>query len=184
MLTRPAAFAGSASSDYPLFSHRNRSKIQSDRRGSTGDILISDCDTQISILIVRRRGNLMLITPAYAAIFAFIFIALSVRTLRLRRQLRVAIGHGNEPKLERAARAHANFAEYVPISLLLIYFLEIQTGGGIWIHLFCIGLLLGRIVHAYGVSQVSEDYRYRATGMSLTLIVIMSVSIGILWGYV
>ncbi len=75
----------------------------------------------------------MLITPAYAAIFAFIFVALSVRTLRLRRQLRVAIGYGNEPKLERAARAHANFAEYVPISILLIYFLEIHTVSSIWI---------------------------------------------------
>jgi len=126
----------------------------------------------------------MLITPAYAAIFAFIFIALSVRTLRLRRQLRVAIGHGNEPKLERAARAHANFAEYVPISILLIYFLEIHTVSSIWIHLLCTVLLVGRIVHAYGVSQVSEDHRYRLTGMSLTFAVIISVSIGILWGYV
>jgi uncharacterized membrane protein YecN with MAPEG domain len=126
----------------------------------------------------------MLITPAYAAIFAFIFVALSVRTLRLRRQLRVAIGHGSEPKLERAARAHANFAEYVPISILLIYFLEIHTVSSIWIHLLCTVLLVGRIVHAYGVSQVSEDYRYRVTGMSLTFAVIISVSIGILWGYV
>ena len=126
----------------------------------------------------------MLITPAYAAIFAFIFVALSVRTLRLRRQLRVAIGHGNEPKLERATRAHANFAEYVPISILLIYFLEIHTVSSIWIHLLCTVLLVGRIVHAYGVSQVSEDHRYRVTGMALTFAVIISVSIGILWGYV
>ncbi len=126
----------------------------------------------------------MLITPAYAAIFAFIFVALSVRTLRLRRQLRVAIGHGNEPKLERATRAHTNFAEYVPISILLIYFLEIHTVSSIWIHLLCTVLLVGRIVHAYGVSQVSEDHRYRVTGMSLTFAVIISVSIGILWGYV
>jgi len=126
----------------------------------------------------------MLITPAYAAIFAFIFVALSVRTLRLRGQLRVAIGHGNEPKLERATRAHANFAEYVPISILLIYFLEIHTVSSIWIHLLCTVLLVGRIVHAYGVSQVSEDHRYRVTGMSLTFAVIISVSIGILWGYV
>ena len=126
----------------------------------------------------------MLITPAYAAIFAFIFVALSVRTLRLRGQLRDAIGHGNEPKLERATRAHANFAEYVPISILLIYFLEIHTVSSIWIHLLCTVLLVGRIVHAYGVSQVSEDHRYRVTGMSLTFAVIISVSIGILWGYV
>ena len=72
----------------------------------------------------------------------------------------------------------------MPISILLIYFLEIHTVSSIWIHLLCTVLLVGRIVHAYGVSQVSEDQRYRVTGMSLTVAVILAVSIGILWGYV
>ncbi len=51
----------------------------------------------------------MLVSPVYVAFFALLLVALSIRTLRLRRQLRVAIGHGNEPQLERAARVHANY---------------------------------------------------------------------------
>ena len=126
----------------------------------------------------------MLVSPVYVAFFALILVTLSVRIMRLRGQLRVGIGHGSEPKLERAARVHANFCEYVPISLLLIYLLETIAGSHYWIHILCIGLLIGRIVHAYGVSQVSENYRYRVTGMALTFAVIISASVGILLVYV
>ncbi len=62
----------------------------------------------------------MLVSPVYVAFFSLILVALSVRTLRLRRQLRVAIGHGNEPKLERAARVHANYCEYALLDLRVL----------------------------------------------------------------
>ncbi|NEP17277.1 MAG: glutathione metabolism protein [Leptolyngbya sp. SIO4C1] len=126
----------------------------------------------------------MLITPAYAAIFGLLFVLLSVRTIRLRQQLQVAIGHGGQPQLERAARVHANFAEYVPIALLLIYLLESQTIGQLWIHGLCWVLLIGRMVHAYGVSQVKEDGRFRTAGMAMTFTVLILASAGILWGYI
>jgi len=126
----------------------------------------------------------MLVSPVYVAFFALILVALSVRIMRLRGQLRVALGHGNEPQLERAARVHANYCEHVPISLLLIYLLETIAGSHYWIHILFIGLLIGRILHAYGVSQVSENYRYRVTGMALTFAVIISASVGILLVYV
>jgi len=62
----------------------------------------------------------MHIVPLYAALLALIFVALSVRTLRMRRRLRIAVGDGGDTALLRAMRVHANFAEYVPLSLLLI----------------------------------------------------------------
>ena len=125
----------------------------------------------------------MLVTPAYGAVFALVFVALSVRTLRLRREFRVAVGYGNEPRLERSARVHANFAEYVPLCLLLIYFVEIQSAAKIWVHVLCIVLLVGRLVHAYGVSQLREDLRFRVTGMALTFTVAICASIAILLDY-
>ena len=125
----------------------------------------------------------MLITPFYGAIFAFILVVLSVRTLRLRRKLKVAIGHGNQPTLERAMRAHANFCEYVPMTLLLIFFLESLTATTWWIHLLGISLLIGRAVHAFGVSQVSETYLFRVFGMAMTFTVIVFASVRILMAY-
>lgn len=122
----------------------------------------------------------MPVTPLYAALLALIFVALSIRTIRLRRRYRVGVGDGNHAELQRAARVHANFAEYVPLALLLIYFVE--TGGGPqWlIHALSFALLCGRLLHAWGVSQVRENYRYRTIGMALTFSVIILTCLSLL----
>ena len=85
--------------------------------------------------------------------------------------------------LARAVRAHANFAEYVPLSLLLIYFLETQPRTNLWIHILCSALVIGRITHAIGVSQVKETFRYRVIGMVITFTVIISASLGLIIRY-
>ena len=118
----------------------------------------------------------MPVTSLYAAIFGLLLVVLSVRTLRLRRQLRIGIGHGDDPRMERAMRVHANFCEYVPIALLLMYLFEQSVGGNYWAHGLGICLLTGRVLHAFGVSQAKEDYRFRVLGMVLTFIVIISAS--------
>ena len=110
-----------------------------------------------------------MITPFYAALIALIFVILSVRTLLLRRRLGIAIGTGEDLKLTRAMRVHSNFAEYVPIALILIYFLEVGSDTDVGIHILCVALIAGRLLHAYGVSQIKEDYRFRVAGMILTL---------------
>ena len=108
------------------------------------------------------------IVPVYAAILAIVFVVLSVRTVRLRRSLKIAIGDAGNQEMLRAMRVHSNFAEYVPLSLLLIYFVE-ASGAWTWLtHLLCLVLLVGRGVHAYGVSQVRESYRFREAGMAMT----------------
>jgi uncharacterized protein len=125
----------------------------------------------------------MYITPFYSGILGLFFVALSVRTLLLRRKFGIAIGNNNQPILERASRVHSNFAEYVPMALLLIYFLELKMPSNIWIHFVCIALLVGRISHAYGVSQVQEKLIYRVIGMTLTFVAIVSTSVRLIIGY-
>ena len=125
----------------------------------------------------------MPITPFYAALFGVILFVLSIRTIRLRRKLKIAIGAGDDADMERAIRVHANFCEYVPIALLLIYLLEVTLGATYWIHVLGGALLLGRLLHAYGVSQPREDFRIRVTGMVLTFTVILSSASRILLSY-
>jgi uncharacterized protein len=125
----------------------------------------------------------MYVTPFYSGIFGLFFVALSVRTLLLRRKFGIAIGSNNQPLLERASRVHSNFAEYVPMSLLLIYFLELKMPSNVWIHFVCIALLVGRISHAYGVSQVQEKFIYRVIGIALTFMVIISTSVRLIIAY-
>lgn len=125
----------------------------------------------------------MLVSPAYAGIFGVVFAFLSMRILLIRRLASVAIGTGDDPRVLGAVRAHGNFSEYVPIVLLLIYVKEAQGGGAVLIHALCLGLLLGRALHAYGVSQVAENYRFRVAGTVLTLVVVIGVSIQLLFDY-
>ncbi len=122
----------------------------------------------------------MNITPFYAALLGLFFFALSVRTLRIRRNLRIAVGDGGDRQMLRAMRVHANFAEYVPITLLLVFMLELAGAPGALLHALCASLLLGRLVHAHGVSRVKEDYRYRVVGMATTFIALVGAAIGLL----
>lgn len=121
----------------------------------------------------------MTATPLYAALLALLFIALSVRTIRLRRRHRIAVGDGNNPELRRAMRVHANFAEYAPLALLLVYFVETGGAPALLVHAFGIALLAGRMLHAWGVSQPREDFRYRVSGMVLTFGVIAAAGLTI-----
>ncbi len=124
-----------------------------------------------------------MITPIYAALLGLILLVLSVQTIRLRRRFQVAVGAGGEPLLERAMRVHANFCEYVPIAVVLLFFFERLVGAGWWVHVLGVFLVTGRILHAYGVRRVDEDLRLRITGMSLTFVVLLATSAGILGSY-
>lgn len=119
-------------------------------------------------------------TPIYAALLAFVLIFLSLRVIRTRRTAKVALGDGGDQGLLRASRAQANFAEYVPMALLLIGFAELQGAPVLAIHGLGVVLLAGRLVHAYGVSQQEEDCRLRVRGMQLTFLAVASAAILIL----
>jgi len=122
----------------------------------------------------------MPIAAVYAAVLALVFIGLSLRTIRLRRRAQVAIGDGGDRLLARAVRVHANFAEYVPLALLLIFFLESSGAPRLVVHGLCALLLVGRLLHAWGVSQPKEEFRYRVAGMALTFTAIGLAALGLL----
>lgn len=112
------------------------------------------------------------VTGFYAAILGLGFVWLSVRVIGARRSHRVAIGTGGHRLMERAIRAHGNFAEYVPLALVLLALLE-ANGGPTWmLHLLGVALLTGRVLHALGITQEPEVLRFRVAGMGITLTVI------------
>jgi uncharacterized membrane protein YecN with MAPEG domain len=126
----------------------------------------------------------MKILPLYAALLALVFVFLSVRALRLRRSLNIGIGDAGNLEMLRAMRVHSNFAEYVPISLILIFLLEEQGAHALLIHALGLCLLVGRLSHAFGVSQARENYSFRVAGMALTFTTILSCAAFLLVQYV
>jgi uncharacterized protein len=124
----------------------------------------------------------MTIVPIYAGIFAFIYIDLSLRVIRQRRIARVALGSGGDAALERAQRVHGNFSEYVPFALILLLLVEMQGWPGWLVHLLCVALLAGRLIHAVGVSQPKENFNLRIVGMTTTVGVIGAAGAVLLFG--
>jgi uncharacterized membrane protein YecN with MAPEG domain len=111
----------------------------------------------------------MPITAFYASLLAALYLYLSVRVIGWRRTQRVELGHGEDAQLLRRIRVHANFAEYVPLTLLLMALAESLTSPRPLVHLAGLLLLAGRLLHAYGLSQTPHVLRLRAGGMMLTL---------------
>jgi uncharacterized membrane protein YecN with MAPEG domain len=93
---------------------------------------------------------------------------------------------GNRHQRRRSSgtqmRIHANFAEYVPFALLLATFIEMQGTRAGLIHLLCLALVAGRVIHAYGVSQEHENFRLRMAGMATTLTVLAVMAVWLLMG--
>ena len=122
-----------------------------------------------------------IIVPAYAAIFGILFVVLSVRVANMRRLTKTALGTGGNRMLERRIRVQGNFAEHVPIALLLLAFVEMQGWSRWLLHVLCIALLLARLVHAYGVGQEPEDIRLRASAIVTNASVISVAAILLLY---
>ena len=108
------------------------------------------------------------VTSLYAALLAPLFIYLSYRVIARRRSEKIAIGLGGNSALERAARVQANFAEYVPLALVLMLLAEIAGTPRWLLHIAGLALLAGRLSHAWGVSRSPEDFRFRIGGMMTT----------------
>ncbi|MBU2869515.1 MAPEG family protein [Colwellia sp. E2M01] len=123
----------------------------------------------------------MFITIYYAAILALVYIYLTFKTIGARRVARVSIGDGDNNKLSRAIRVHANFAEYVPFAIVLLYFLETQQTNSVLMHILGASLLIARVVHAYGVSQENENLKFRIFGMMTTISVMVFTSVYLLY---
>lgn len=120
----------------------------------------------------------------YASILALMFVGLSIRTLGMRRRLRIAIGDAGNPGMLRAMRVHSNFAEYVPLGLLLLLLAAGSGADPMLVHFLGLTLLAGRISHAYGVSQSRENFRFRVSGMALTFTSLITSSLYLLFSQV
>lgn len=110
----------------------------------------------------------MKITSLYTALLLIMYFILSINTIRTRRKTKIAIGHNENLLMLRAMRAHSNFAEYVPFGLFAIFLVENHGANPLFVYFLGLSILTGRILHAYGISQENENFKFRVTGMALT----------------
>ena len=117
------------------------------------------------------------ITAIYASILTILFVVLSYRVAQRRMRFQVGLGVGQNPELERAIRIHGNFAEYVPLALLLLAFFE-SGGGPTWaVHAAGAGLVVARLLHVIGLTGSSGRSTGRFAGVTLTWVLLLALAV-------
>lgn len=119
----------------------------------------------------------MVVTPLYAAVLVLWFLILSLRVVQNRKSAKVSLGDGGNPLLQRAIRGHANFAEYVPLALLLLLILELSHFSIYLLHAIGIALVIARLLHGYALAFRAEFRFGRYWGAVLTFLVLIVESV-------
>lgn len=125
----------------------------------------------------------MRITGFYAALSALLVLWFAVRVMLQRRTSVIGIGDGGDRELITRIRVHANAVEYLPIALILLLIVELNQTDPLLVHVAGMALVVGRILHAAGLSRSSGVSAGRALGTLLTLLVIAGMSILLIWQY-
>ncbi|MBM0170288.1 MAPEG family protein [Altererythrobacter sp. C41] len=94
---------------------------------------------------------ILAVTLTAAAAAAIVNLWLSLRVGALRRAHGISVGDGGNEALQRRMRAQLNFAENVPIVLVLIAALEIAGIGETWLAYVAGAFILGRVAHGFGM---------------------------------
>lgn len=119
----------------------------------------------------------MVVTPLYAAILAVWFVILSLRVTQRRRAAKVSLGEGGDTLLQRAIRGQANFAEYVPLALLLLLVVELSNFSLYVVHALGIALVIARLLHGYAMGFRAEFRfgRFWGTVMTFAVLIVEAV---------
>lgn len=119
----------------------------------------------------------MMITLATAGACGLLYFILSFRVVQMRVAHKITLGDGGHDPLLSRIRAHANFAEYVPLILILLGGIEARTGAGSRL-LAATGIMLvvARIAHAIGMMRPAPN-PFRVGGAAGTWIILVGLSV-------
>jgi hypothetical protein len=109
-----------------------------------------------------------------AGLLGLLAVALTVSVGRMRMAKKIYLGDGGDKDLLAAIRAHGNFMEYVPLTLVLIYM--VSDFYGFWmVAILSLALLLARVLHAGGILGFIP--LGRMLGATATTIILAVVSV-------
>ncbi len=123
------------------------------------------------------------IAATYLAVLALLYAALALQVVRLRQRNRASFGDSGSSELRGAIRAHANFAEYVPIIALMVAMLEMSGLPAMRVHLLMGALLVTRLLHPFGMYAAPDTLQFRicrAGGMTITIALLTACALLVL----
>jgi uncharacterized protein len=104
------------------------------------------------------------ITTLYALPLAVIFLALWMNVTSTRSKLSQSIGDGGNVDLHERIRKHGNFVEWVPMVMMLLLLAEARGTGQMWLHAAGALLVIGRVLHPFGLKANNPLHPLRIAG--------------------
>ena len=123
------------------------------------------------------------VAALYAGLIGLLLIMLAIRISRMRTSLKVGIGDGGDKGLARAIRAHANAVEWALPALLLLLLAELNRAPHLFLHGCGVALVVGRVLHASGISRTGGSSFGRFTGTALTWFVVIALALWDIWAF-
>lgn len=121
------------------------------------------------------------ITLLFASLHVLLLLVLLARISRHRHGHRIGLGDAGDAVLARKIRVHGNFIEHAPTALLLLALLELSGLPAPWLWSFGAALLLGRVLHALGLSRSAGHSFGRFYGTALTWLALLAMALAGLW---
>lgn len=116
----------------------------------------------------------MTVTMVTAGILALLLLFLAGYVIAGRVRFKIDLGDGGNVAMRQRIRAQANFAEYVPMALILMALMETASVGPRWL-IIAMGatLVLARLWHAQGLLSTPGVSAGRFAGTNLTGLVLL-----------
>jgi uncharacterized protein len=121
-----------------------------------------------------------MVTALYAGLLGLVAVAVAFPAGMLRGKLNISVGDGGNPALLLAMRRHANFAEWVPLALILIALLELNGVSTRAIHSLGAALVIARLLHAIGLKSDTMQSVGRGLGAMATALITVTASVWLL----
>ena len=118
---------------------------------------------------------LLPVTLAAVATAVLVNIWLAWRVIAARREANVSISDGGSEAVLRRMRAHANFAEYTPLFLMLLAALELAGADRRLLLAAAAAFMLARVSHGIGMDGGSLKY-FRVAGMTTSTLVSLALA--------
>jgi uncharacterized membrane protein YecN with MAPEG domain len=117
----------------------------------------------------------------WVGLHLILLLVLSLLVVRQRRTHRIALGDDGIPSLTHAIRAFGNATEYVPAGLVAIAVLALAGAPVLVVHATGLTLLVGRIIHAIGLSRSGSASLPRAAGVILTWLAYILAAVALIF---
>ncbi len=122
------------------------------------------------------------VTPLYALPLALIYLILWVRISAVRSKTSISFGDGGNVELLRRIRQHGNFVEWAPFVLILMILAEGMGAPALYLHIGGALLLIGRIVHPFGLQAIdnaAHPMRYIGNSANILATVNLMICLGV-----